>query len=473
MADGLRDNAGTGTRTVPGAVLPEPLAAAVTALRNRPIPATEKGFGRIASAGPAFADPAAGDPPPGGPVTAARLAAERPPLFGGGFDMPVLVLREAALRQNIEAMAAYCAAAGVLHAPHGKTTMAPQLIARQLAAGAWAVTAATIAHAQVYRAFGVPRVLIANQLTERGAAGWLARELAADPGFDCYVYADSLAGVALLDEAAASARPGRPLKVLVELGYPGGRAGCRSIEDALAVAGAVESAAGLELAGVSGYEGGIDRKDPQATLAAVAGFCSDLRTLGARLPGPPPGGRHILSAGGSSYFDVVCRELSAPRGGQQHPPQVVLRSGAYITHDHGRYAATGPGSRPGTAAPGSAPVPEFAPALELWTSVLSVPEPGLAIANAGRRDVSHDQGMPVPLRIRPPGAGGYRAATGMRVTRLDDQHAYVRIPEPGDLAPGDLLALGITHPCTTFDKSRVIPVVDEDDRVVDAVHTFF
>lgn len=473
MADGLRYNVGTGMRTVPDAALPERLVAAVTALRNRPIPVTEKGFGRIAPAGLAFADPAGGSPPPGGPVTAGRLAAERPSLFGGGFDTPVLVLREAALRQNIEAMAAYCAAAGVLHAPHGKTTMAPQLIVRQLAAGAWAVTAATIAHAQVYRAFGVPRVLIANELTERGAAEWLARELAADPGFDCYVYADSPAGVALLDGAAASVRPGRPLKVLVELGYPGGRAGCRSIADALAVASAVESAAGLELAGASGYEGGIDREDPQETLAAVAAFCSDLRTLGARLPGPPPGGRHILSAGGSSYFDIVCRELSAPRAGQGHPPRVVLRSGAYITHDHGRYAATGPGSRAEPAGPGAAPAPGFAPALELWAAVLSVPEPGLAIANAGRRDVSHDQGMPVPLRIRPSGAGGYRAATGMRVTRLDDQHAYVQMPERGDLAPGDLLALGITHPCTTFDKSRVIPVVDEDDRVVDAVHTFF
>src|SRR5215472_15794310 len=222
MADGLRDNVGTGMRTVPDAALPERLAAAVAALRTRPISVTEKGFGRIAPAGLAFADP------PGGPVTAARLAAERLALFGGGFDMQVLVLREAALRQNIESMAAYCAAAGVLHAPHGKTTMAPQLIARQIAAGAWAVTAATIAHAQVYRAFGVPRVLIANQLTERGAAEWLASELAADPGFDCYVYADSVAGVALLAGAAAAVRPGRPLKVLVELGYPGGRAGCRS-----------------------------------------------------------------------------------------------------------------------------------------------------------------------------------------------------------------------------------------------------
>jgi D-serine deaminase-like pyridoxal phosphate-dependent protein len=473
MADGTRDDVGVGAWTVGGVPLPDRLTAAVAGLRNRPFSVTDKGLGRLAGAGGT-----PGVTAPGGPATAARLAAERPALFGGDFDMPVLVLRETALRQNIESMAAYCAAAGVLHAPHGKTPMAPQLIARQLAAGAWAVTAATVAQAQVYRAFGVPRVLIANELTERGPAEWLARELAADPSFDCYVYADSLPGVALLDRAAAAGRPGRPLKVLVELGYPGGRAGCRTIADALAVAGAVESAAGLELAGAAGYEGGIDRGDPQATLAAVAEFCADLRTLGGLLPGPPPGGRHIVSAGGSSYFDVVCRELSAPRPGEEQAPMVVLRSGAYVTHDHGRYAATGPGSRPGTVTSGSAPVPEFAPALELWAAVLSVPEPGLAIVNAGRRDVSNDQGMPVPLRVRPtgpgePGAGGYRAAAGMRVVRLDDQHGYVRIPEPSELAPGDLMSLGVTHPCTAFDRWRVIPVADDDDRVVDAVHTFF
>jgi D-serine deaminase-like pyridoxal phosphate-dependent protein len=442
----------------------ERVAAGVNGLRSRPIAVTDKGFGRMGAAS-------------GAPVTAAWLAAQRPALFGGGFDMPVMVLREAALRQNIESMAAYCTAAGVLHAPHAKTTMAPQLIARQLAAGAWAVTAATIAHAQVYRAFGVPRVLIANQLTERGAAEWLACELAADPGFDCYAYADSLAGVALLDEAARSVGPGRPLRVLVELGYPGGRAGCRSISGALAVAGAVESAAGLELAGAAGYEGGIQRDDPQATLAAVAAFCADLRTLGGLLPAPAPGApAHILSAGGSSYFDVVCRELSAARPGQL-PARVVLRSGAYISHDHGRYAETGPGSREVADGPGSAAIPAFAPALELWASVLSVPERGLAIVNAGRRDVSNDQGMPVPLRVRAPGsehgADGYREASGMRVVRLDDQHGYLRLPEPGVLSPGDFVSLGITHPCTSFDKWRVIPVVDDDDRVVDAVHTFF
>src|SRR5712691_11695116 len=106
MTNGPLGDVRLGPRADQHAALPDRLPAAVTGLRNRPIAATDKGFGRMASVGP---------------VTAARLAAERPALFGGRFDLPILVLREAALRQNIESMAAYCAAAGVLHAPHGKT----------------------------------------------------------------------------------------------------------------------------------------------------------------------------------------------------------------------------------------------------------------------------------------------------------------------------------------------------------------
>lgn len=459
--NGARGNARPGPRADQPASPADQLSTAITALRERRIAATDKGFGQLASAGP---------------VSAASLAAGRPGLFEAGFSMPLLVLRDAAVRQNIESMAAYCAAAGVLHAPHGKTPMAPQLIARQLAAGAWAISAATIGQVQVYRAFGVPRVLIASQLTERGAIEWLGREMAADPAFDCYAYADSVPGAALLAEVLDSVAPGRPLKVLVELGYPGGRTGCRGISEALAVADAVGSAGALELAGAAGFEGGIHREDPAATLAAVAAFCAELRTLGELLPDPPGGQRRpLLSAGGSAYFDVVARELSAARAGQP-PPRVVLRSGAYIAHDHGHYAATGPASRAG-AGPASLPGPEFSPALELWAAVLSVPEPGLALLNAGRRDISCDQGMPVPLRVRPASAGqtgaGQRSATGMRVVKLDDQHAYLSIPADSDIAPGDLVCLGSTHPCTTFDKWRVIPVVDEDDRVIDAVHTFF
>ena len=425
------------------------MQAPIEALRQQPLPGTAKGLGRLARSGP---------------VTAASLAADRPSLFDPGLTMPLMVLREEHLAHNIAAMASYCAAAGVRLSPHGKTTMAPQLFTRQLEAGAWAITAANITEVQVYREFGVPRVLLANELTDRAGAEWLAAEMAADPGFECFVYADSLDGVRLL-EAGPQARA-RPLPVLVELGQPGGRAGCRTIADALAVAAAVAAAPGLRLAGVSGYEGSIGHDREPTTVQAVAAFCRELRTLAGQLP-PAPDGQdgYLVSAGGSSYFDVVVAELTADHGSGAALP-VVLRSGAYITHDHGFYARMTPSEQPGGSGP------QLRPALELWARVLSAPEPGLAIADAGRRDSSFDQGMPIPLRVRRPD-GRECDASGLRVTQLDDQHAYLRLPAGFELRPADLVCLGISHPCTAFDKWQLIPVVDEDYRIVDVIRTFF
>jgi D-serine deaminase-like pyridoxal phosphate-dependent protein len=422
------------------------LDAAIAELRERPIAGIEKGFGI---------------PAPGAMVSAARLGTSRPSLFGPGFTMPVLVLREPAVAHNISAMAAYCAAAGVRLAPHGKTTMAPQLFARQLAAGAWAVTAATVGELQVYRAFGIPRVLLANELTDPAGAAWLAGELAADPGFDCYVYADSLAGVRLLDEVVQQASPARPLPVLVELGYPGGRTGCRDLAAAETVARAVAQAGSLRLAGAAGYEGLIGHDRNPRTIGKVAAYCRELRSLGELLAaaGLAPD-ELILSAGGSAFFDVVVRELVSGWAGQP-APVVVLRSGVYVAFDHGLYARMVPG-----------PPPVLQPALELWAHVLSRPEPGLALACAGRRDVAFDAGLPVPLRIRGRD-GSLRSATGVRAVRLDDQHCYLQLADGIELEPGETVGFGVSHPCTTFDKWRVIPVVDDDYRVVDAIHTFF
>jgi D-serine deaminase-like pyridoxal phosphate-dependent protein len=427
-------------------VLAPRLETAIAELRERPISGTEKGFGV---------------PAPGAVVSAASLGTNRPSLFGPGFTMPVLVLRESAVAHNVKTMAAYCEAAGVRLAPHGKTTMAPQLFAQQLAAGAWAVTAATVGELHVYRAFGVPRVLLANELTDPAGAAWLAGELAADPGFDCYVYADSLPGVRLLDEAVRQASPARPLPVLVELGYPGGRTGCRGLAAAEAVARAVAQAGSLRLAGVAGYEGGIGHDRGPEAVGKIAAYCRELRSLGERLAaaGLVPD-ELILSAGGSAFFDIVVRELAS--GWTVQPaPIVVLRSGVYIAFDHGLYAAMVP-----------SPPPALEPALELWAHVLSRPEPGLALACAGRRDVAFDAGFPVPLRIRGRD-GALRQAIGMRAVRLDDQHCYLQLADDAELAPGETICFGVSHPCTTFDKWRVIPVVDEDYRVVDAIHTFF
>ena len=432
--------------------LPPLVAERLRALRERPVDPTEKGFGPLAAAG------------------AARLAAARPGLHAAGFTYPLLTLRESALANNIEAMAAYCDRAGVALAPHGKTAMSPELAARQLAHGAWGITVATVGQLRTYRAFGFPRLLLANELVDEAGIAWLAAELAADPGFEAYCYVDSTDGVAILDRVLsylpghlpARQPPGRRLGVLVEIGHAGGRTGCRTDAQALDVAKAAAATGTLRVAGVAGYEGNIGAGSEAERLGLIAAFCGRLRGLAETLvDGSAPGGEFIVTAGGSAYFDVVTRELTA---GGTAGMTAILRSGAYVTHDHGHYGRVSPARR------GAADAPVLRPALELWAQVLSRPEPGLALLGAGRRDAGFDTGLPVPLRAVHRGA-----PTGVsgEVTELNDQHAYLRLDSETALVPGDLVCLGISHPCTTLDKWRVMPVVSDDGRVIDAVHAFF
>jgi D-serine deaminase-like pyridoxal phosphate-dependent protein len=434
--------------------VPADLAERLRVLRERPIEPVEKGFGSLAW---------------GNVVSAATLAAARPLLHAAGFTYPLLTLRETAVRDNIAAMADYCARAGVALAPHGKTAMSPELAAQQLRHGAWGITVATIGQMQTYRAFGFPRLLLASELVDRAGIAWLAAELAADPGFEAYCYVDSLDGVQILDRALEHDRPkgpGRPLPVLVEIGHPDGRTGCRTDEQALAVAKAANAADTLTVAGVAGFEGTISGDTQAQTIGRVASFCRRLRALAAAVAGAGPAAP-VVTAGGSAYFDVVADELTADHASGSPAPQVVLRSGAYLTYDHGFYGTVSPGARHAPDAPA------LRPALELWAQVLSRPEPGLALLGAGRRDVGFDKGLPVPVRVVGSGGGHNSSVAGWHVTELNDQHAYLRVDPGAALAPGDLVALGISHPCTTLDRWRVLVVVSDEGHVTDAVHAFF
>jgi D-serine deaminase-like pyridoxal phosphate-dependent protein len=400
--------------------------------------------------------------------TAADLAAARPSLFGGGFTWPVLVLRRDAVEANIATMAAYCRRHRLDFAPHAKTSMAPGLLAAQFEAGAWGMTVATANQALVLRRLGVPRVLIANEVLDPTALGWLAREGLA--GWEVYFQVDSLAGVA----AAATAAADGLLRVFVEFGHADGRTGVRSLDELESVARAVAGAERLELVGITAYEGqlldepAVDRFLDQV----VAGFAR-LRTAGL-LPAEP-----FVSAGGSAWFDRVVDRLAALPGGTR----VILRSGASVTHDDGFYRERTPFRRGAVPPPADGPTDgaenpgrsgsdgSLVAALEIWAQVLSVPEPGLALAGMGKRDAPFDEGLPVPAEIRR-ADGSSVSAAGLAVLKLNDHHTYLSV---GDslLSPGDLVRFGISHPCTAFDKWRDIPVVDEDRCVVDVLHTYF
>ncbi len=380
-----------------------------------------------------------GLPPGWQDATVAEVLAAAPVFSEAGPTGPVCVLRESALAHNLAVMATWCRDRGVLLAPHGKTHMSPQLFARQSAAGACAVTVATIGQARVYRAFGADAIVLANELVEPAGLAWLAGELDADPGFRAVCWVDSVRGVELMTEALTGAT--RSLDVCVEVGVPGGRTGCRTAAEVDEVARAAAASPRLRLVGVAGYEAARSQDvGPEAT-AAVRAYLAELRAALSRLAPLFETDDVIVTAGGSTYPDVVADELAGAA------PRVILRSGCYLTHDHGLYAAT-------------SPLP-MRPAMQVWAPVLSRPEPGLALVGMGRRDVSFDAGLPVPLGL--PGA---------TVTKLNDQHAYLELAGH-TVAVGDRLGFGISHPCTTFDRWQLIPVLDDADRVVDLVRTFF
>lgn len=382
--------------------------------------------------------------------------------------LPVVTLRESALEHNLNRMAAWCAEHGASLAPHGKTTMAPQLFDRQLAAGAWGITAATMSQVRLMRAFGVPRVLLANEVVSPVALRWLARELNRDPGFDFYCLVDSVDGVERMETVLQEIATARPLQVLVELGIPGQRTGLREPAAVAALAKRVAASSHLVLAGSEGYEGVLPQSRKSQDLAPVDVFLVQLAHLVTDLDAANLfDGRSeiIATAGGSAYFDRVMTAFDSI-GPTSVPVRPVLRSGGYLTHDHLSYERSSP-LRAGAAAPTDA----LRPALELWAEVVSVPEPGLAIVGFGKRDAPYDLDLPVPL-ARQRGMGEpVSLPSGTDVARLNDQHAYIR--HNADLRVADVIRLGLSHPCTAFDKWPLLPVLDDSDHVVGAVRTFF
>lgn len=201
----------------------------------------------------------------------------QPSLFEAGFSWPIMVISRTAVDHNVAVLAEYCADREVSLAPHVKTTMSPQLWDRQLVAGAWGLTVATPHQARVVRAHGVRRIFLANELVDATDATWVADEMANDDAFELTCYVDATVGARILGEATRG-RQGRRLRVVVELGHEGGRTGCRTDAEAVAVARAVQQEPSLALIGVAGYEGGLGHDRSTATLQAYDHSCAGCGT---------------------------------------------------------------------------------------------------------------------------------------------------------------------------------------------------
>lgn len=377
--------------------------------------------------------------------------------------LPTAVVRQGPLQRNIAAFQSYCDRHGVQLAPHVKTTMCERIFSEQRAAGAWGATVATIAQAKAVAAWAPRRILVANQLTDRGSLDWFVDAEREQGETELYCWVDSRQGLELLERAHERAGVRRPSRILVEVGYMGGRTGCRSQADVVEVAEQVSRSPSVELKGLCGFEGTITAESEAETHLRVDAFLGSIReaTLELQRRSLLDPETTIVSAGGSAYFDRVLAALAPVRdaGGT-----VVLRSGCYVTHDTGVYDELSPF--------GSTRTGDLEAALEVWGAVLSTPERGLALAGVGKRDVSFDAGMPVVLKVRRESSQVEELASPLGVIALNDQHAYVDDPR-SELRVGDSIGLGISHPCTTFDNWREIALVNDAYEVLEVMSTQF
>jgi D-serine dehydratase len=407
------------------------------------------------------------------PVPSEDISARRWNVLADDLAYPLAVLKRSALNHNLTWMQAYARRKGVHLAPHGKTTMSPELFQMQLAAGAWGLTFATIFQLGVGVRAGVRRAIIANQVLAPADLAGLRALLQAQPDLEVCFLVDSLVQLQLIEVWTNSQPAFKPFDVLLEIGVAGKRTGCRTLEEALRLAQALATSPAVRLCGVECYEGNAAQCDNDLDVAAVSDLVRRVLHIAQACDAQQlfASDTILLTAGGSAVFDLV---LPLLRGsGLSKPVEGVLRSGCYITHDHGHYQRYLNLVQEREGLPSS-----LLPALEVWTMVQSVPEPGLAFLSCGRRDISYDIELPLPQSLA---RAGVRSTSGMqatppdwRITALNDQHAYLAF-DPQGLVPavGDRVVLGLSHPCTTFDKWRWMVIAEDDGLVTGAIQTCF
>jgi len=306
---------------------------------------------------------------------------------------------------------------------------------------------------------------MANQLIGKENMSIVAR-LLEDRDFVYYCLIDSAAQVEQL--GAFYSNRNQRLNVLLELGVMGGRSGVRDEQQLQAVLDALSRwSNSVILSGVEIYEGVLEK---EATIRAFLQKAVIItRTLANknRFQESPI----LLSGAGSAWYDVVAEEFSAAGFGDT--VEIVLRPGCYLTHDVGAYreAQTKIQQRNPIAHQMHS---SLLPALQVWAYVQSIPETGKAIIGMGKRDAAFDSGLPTPaLHFRPGDTAPKAAPAHWALTKMMDQHGYLQITAQDDLRVGDIVGFDISHPCLTFDKWRLLPVLNAEYQVVDIIQTFF
>ena len=383
--------------------------------------------------------------------TLEQFLATKPNLFTANFQFPIMVLKESAVKNNIAQMMSFCNSVNAQLAPHVKTTMSPQLAQMQVAAGARALTVANFWQGSIFLKYGFKNLIIANEVLDPTAIAEIAK-INKQKQAEIIFYVDSILALEIIQKFT-------PLEgeqnLFIEIGAENGRGGVRELSLVEQLAQRIKTDQRLNLIGVTGFEGAVpDAARGRRGERKISKFCQKI-VAAAELAYPYKSDQpFVISAGGSAYFDIVARELNK----FEKPRRLLLRSGGYITHDHKYYEEIYPFASTDRS---------FQPAIEVWGQVISKPERDFGVLNLGKRDIGNDLHNPIPIKSYDGQVKSFSAV----IEKLNDQHGYLRGKQEFSLA--QLIGLGISHPCTTFDKWGLIPLVNDDYDLIDCMQTFF
>ena len=383
--------------------------------------------------------------------TLEQFLATNPNLFTANFQFPIMVLKESAVKNNIAQMMSFCNSVDAQLAPHVKTTMSPQLAQMQVAAGATALTVANFWQGRIFLKHGFKNLIIANEVLDPTAIAEIAK-INKQKQAEIIFYVDSILALEIIQKHTPSEGE---QNLFIEIGTENGRGGVRELSLVEQLAQRIKADKRLNLIGVTGFEGAVpDAARGRRGVKKISKFCQKI-VAAAELAYPYKSDQQfVISAGGSAYFDIVARELNK----FEKPRRLLLRSGGYITHDHKYYEEIYPFALSDRS---------FKPAIEVWAQVISKPEKDFGVLNLGKRDIGNDLHNPIPIKSYDGQVKSFSAV----IEKLNDQHGYLRGKQEFSLA--QLIGLGISHPCTTFDKWGLIPLVNDDYDLIDCLQTFF
>lgn len=301
-------------------------------------------------------------------------------------DTPALLLDLAAMERNIARMNAFLATTTVRLRPHVKLHKAtPQLVERQMAAGAIGMTCAKLSEAEVLAASGVNDILIANQIV---GAIKIARLIELARQADIKVAVDNHQNVVDLAQAAQAA--GVTIGILVEVNIGHNRCGVAPFTPALDLAQVVLAQPGLSFMGLMGYDGHCTLKVAEAEREALSLEANELLA----------GTRRYLEAAGIAVPIVSAGGTFTYRFAAMVDGITEVQAGSYLLMDTG-FQDHG--------------VREFEPCLSVLTTVISRPDypgaGGLVIIDTGQKSISVALGNPEVMQ-----------PLGLSVRTLSDEH---------------------------------------------------